>query len=422
MRSPQGDASPLRSFALRLGIGRRDVPFLGAISLLAHTAPCDVEEGDAPDWLTSRHAHTATRRLSYTLGLDEHAAWALVQAGRGRARGLDAVRSILLSVLTHIEPEMVAKYSDLAVSYCDGNDTAAALMSHDGVFVLLTYIVESFGAGACGPNAQYFVTALDDTTDSLLIAFFEKQSLQTTISDPPSDSRGVVGNGIGGADSPRLSAATDPVARAFLQGLSQIGSEPLPLDCAFFLLALPTRRSARAIGSIVSRYLDRQATTNELSARDFSQCARVVLALAHGDERAMKRAAYDATILKKIGFRVRADTSAAAVPDQTSLIDSIDPGLLPYADEISDPCGAPTYGGIITEDHPLIFLLRFAWRRESCFDVLPPGARVRGLTVTIAEKRLCADLPALKVRAYPTHDFAAPDNRRLASAPGCWFR
>ena len=43
-----------------------------------------------------------------------------------------------------------------------------------------------------------------------------------------------------------------------------------------------------------------------------------------------------------------------------------------------------------------MFLLRFAWRRSTCFDVLPPGARARGNLVTIAEKRLFPQLDVLK--------------------------
>ena len=38
VRLAQGDASPLKDFALRLGIGKRDVPFFAAVSLLFHAS------------------------------------------------------------------------------------------------------------------------------------------------------------------------------------------------------------------------------------------------------------------------------------------------------------------------------------------------------------------------------------------------
>ena len=396
IRLAQGDASPLKNFALRLGIGRRDVPFLGAISMLGHSAPCDVEEGDCQEWLARRHAHTATRRFSYTMGLDEKTAWVLVQAGRGRPRGLNGVRITLLNTLKIFDPGLMEEQSAIVATEV-GDGSPSSLMTQDGVFTLITYIIESFGTGKAGPDPLAYAETLDSAKDVLLIAFFEKfaNDIENYRASTMADDPGLTVEEIGGAHAETLMHHTSSVALTLLKTLANMNGANLPVHCAFFLLALPTPSAARAVGSIVSHYLGRQDTKNELTPRDFGQCVRVVLALAHGDERALKRAAYSAVILQKINFRVRSTTSAAAVVDEPSSASSTQGDLPPAPD--GETNGAPTYGGALTEDHPIIFLLRFACRRPSCFDIMPPGARARGgQTATIAEKRLCSDVAALK--------------------------
>lgn len=128
-----------------------------------------------------------------------------------------------------------------------------------------------------------------------------------------------------------------PDASNLLHGLALATGFPARL--VHFLLAMTTTEAARSIDAVLERYLQNTVDHGTLSQAELADAVRVLVSLAVGDELELRRVGYESQLLRRLNFKVHCNTSALAID------------------------------GELSEHHPIVFLLRFAKRDASCFDV-----------------------------------------------------
>ena len=416
MRLAQGDASPLSAFALRLGIGKRDVPFFAGVSLLAHAAPCDPEEGEAgAKWILHRHAHTATRRLTYVLGIDERLGWALIEAGRGLPRGLRTLAprsSSRSSGSSRARREARAKAREQAENDAEDNDVPVApppdaeLLSVEGAFVLCVSSRATARARTRTRRraalASRYGAQLDPERDDLLKEFFAsiykkaarkhrwlkagkagkavidaeaKEGEKRTTTTRRRRRRGRGSRASSGSSATasaapmtsRLARHTLRPAMALLEYFVESAFERIVGCCvrrreaaAPRVLPLPARYHD-ALGAAFGGRGDRALPEAERRGGDAAGRAAQVRSsvVLRGRDASVRLRDAQAHRLPRARRHVRRDRSR------------------PPSSDCCAAGRAATRATRAAEDHPLVFLLRFARGRASCFDVLPPGARAR---------------------------------------------
>lgn len=127
-------------------------------------------------------------------------------------------------------------------------------------------------------------------------------------------------------------------ARHLLQKLaSAVDASP---EVVHFLLAMTTVEASKTVGAVVELYIKSTKDNGTISRDDFGNAVRVLVAMAVGDEFEVRTVGYDSRFLRRLSFKVHRTTSNLIEKDDT-----------------------------LSEHHPVVFLLRFAHRNSSCFDV-----------------------------------------------------
>ena len=138
---------------------------------------------------------------------------------------------------------------------------------------------------------------------------------------------------------------------------------------------MTTLEAKRHVDAVVDRALF-GLDTSVMSAETLRKTTKLLLGFAVGDEGLIREVGYDLDLLRRLSFRVHKETS--------------------------EQCADGTLG----EDHPVVFLARFAHRRTSCFDVTIPDAnRAR------RRPKAAAQQPRHKVDAQFTGRSTSPGMR-----------
>lgn len=135
----------------------------------------------------------------------------------------------------------------------------------------------------------------------------------------------------------------------------------MPREVVHFFLAMTTLEAKRHVDAVVDRALF-GLDTSVMSAETLRKTTKLLLGFAVGDEGLIREVGYDLDLLRRLSFRVHKETS--------------------------EQCADGTLG----EDHPVVFLARFAHRRTSCFDVKAHAGDAK----SIAESKIFPRLGVVK--------------------------